>query len=94
MSNENGASQVLANGLLGTNDVTFSGLIDSTASFDTVRLTTSLIGDGVQLDRLQYGATGTVVTPVPEPEIYAMMGIGLGVMGWVARRKKRKQAAV
>ena len=25
--------------------------------------------------------------------IYAMLGVGLGVMGWVARRKKRKQAA-
>ena len=28
------------------------------------------------------------VTPVPEPEIYAMLGIGLGLMGFVARRKK------
>ena len=33
-------------------------------------------------------------TPIPEPEIYAMMGIGIGVMGWVARRKRRKQATV
>lgn len=32
------------------------------------------------------------VAPVPEPEIYAMMAVGLGVMGWVARRKQRKQA--
>jgi len=31
-------------------------------------------------------------TPVPEPEIYAMMGLGLGLMGFMARR--RKQAAV
>jgi len=28
------------------------------------------------------------VTPVPEPEIYAMLGVGLGFMGWVGRRKK------
>jgi hypothetical protein len=33
------------------------------------------------------------VAPVPEPEIYAMMAVGLGVMGWVARRKQRKLAA-
>lgn len=33
------------------------------------------------------------VTAVPEPEIYAMMGVGLGLMGWVARRKKLKPAA-
>jgi hypothetical protein len=31
------------------------------------------------------------ITPVPEPEIYAMMGLGLGLMGFMARR--RKQAA-
>jgi hypothetical protein len=33
------------------------------------------------------------VSPVPEPEIYAMMGVGLGLMGWVARRKKSKESA-
>jgi PEP-CTERM motif len=26
--------------------------------------------------------------PVPEPEIYAMLGMGLGLLGWVGRRKK------
>jgi len=37
---------------------------------------------------------GTVVTtPVPEPEIYAMMAVGLGLLGWVGRRKKLKEAA-
>jgi hypothetical protein len=30
--------------------------------------------------------------PVPEPEIYAMMGIGLGLMGFMARRRKQKIA--
>jgi len=33
-----------------------------------------------------------IFTPVPEPEIYAMMAAGLGLMGFVARR--RKQAVV
>ncbi len=33
------------------------------------------------------------VSPVPEPEIYAMMGVGLGLLGWVARRKKSKEGA-
>ena len=32
------------------------------------------------------------VTPVPEPEIYAMMGLGLGLMGWVGRRRKQQAA--
>jgi hypothetical protein len=33
------------------------------------------------------------VTAVPEPEIYAMMGVGLGLMGWAARRRKQQAAA-
>jgi len=44
------------------------------------------------------GASGSgqqdvaIFAPVPEPEIYAMMGIGLGLMGWVARRRKQQAA--
>jgi len=37
-------------------------------------------------------ATGDLLSqtipPIPEPEIYAMMAIGMGVVGWAARRKK------
>lgn len=29
------------------------------------------------------------ITPVPEPETYAMMLIGLGLLGVVARRKSK-----
>jgi choice-of-anchor C domain-containing protein len=32
----------------------------------------------------------SVTTPVPEPETYAMMLAGLGLMGFVARRRKQK----
>lgn len=32
------------------------------------------------------------VSPVPEPETYGMMLMGLGLMGFVARRRKNKQA--
>jgi PEP-CTERM motif len=46
---------------------------------------------------VQNHSVGTVasfgVSPVPEPEIYAMIGIGLGLLGWVRRRKKLNQAA-
>jgi len=42
-------------------------------------------------------ATGDLLSQtipaIPEPEIYAMMAVGLGLMGWVARRKKLKEAA-
>jgi len=32
------------------------------------------------------------VAPIPEPEIYAMMAAGLGLMGFVARRRQRNGA--
>lgn len=35
----------------------------------------------------------TVANPIPEPEIYAMLVAGLGVMGFVARRRKQQAAA-
>jgi len=40
---------------------------------------------GVALDNVS-------VTPVPEPESYAMMLAGLGLMGAIARRRKSQQA--
>ena len=52
------------------------------------------IGDRVDLSQGQ-GVMLTIdsgTAPVPEPEIYAMMGLGLGLMGWVGRRR-RQQAA-
>jgi hypothetical protein len=34
----------------------------------------------------------TIAAPVPEPESYAMLLAGLGVMGAIARRRRNKQA--
>ena len=36
--------------------------------------------------------TGSVAA-IPEPEIYAMMGAGLGLIGWIGRRKKLDRSA-
>ncbi|GAB3458589.1 hypothetical protein GCM10027321_14450 [Massilia terrae] len=38
------------------------------------------------------GATMMMAAPVPEPETYGMMLGGLGVLGFLARRRKQKQA--
>jgi hypothetical protein len=42
----------------------------------------------IGLHTLDNGIPGTV-TPVPEPETYAMMLAGLGLIGFVARRRKQ-----
>ena len=35
---------------------------------------------------------GTITDPVPEPETYAMLLAGLGLLGFVARRKTQHAA--
>ena len=37
------------------------------------------------------GAMMMMAAPVPEPETYGMMLAGLGVLGYLARRRKQKQ---
>jgi hypothetical protein len=43
-------------------------------------------------NQIVYNAIGTV-GPIPEPETYAMMLAGLGMLGFMARRRKLKAAA-
>lgn|SRR5262245_11230762 len=60
-------------------------------------LNTDGIGAHVGVGFTQFDGTGnagiTSVTLVPEPEIYAMMAVGLGFVGWAARRRKLKETA-
>lgn len=35
-----------------------------------------------------------ILSPVPEPETYAMLMAGLGLMGWLVRRKKMVQSGL
>jgi hypothetical protein len=39
-----------------------------------------------------YGTDLTIAAAVPEPATYGMLGAGLGLLGFVARRKKAKKA--
>lgn len=41
---------------------------------------------------LEYSPNLTSMAPVPEPEIYTMFGLGLGLIGWAGRRRKLQAA--
>ena len=56
------------------------------------------LGEGVDPPFVITGADSggdplTFTNPIPEPETYAMLLAGLGLLGWHARRRKLKQAA-
>lgn len=57
-------------------------------SFDRIRFDSGGFNGASFLDDMQFAAA-----PVPEPEIYAMMAAGLGLVGFVARRRKQQIAA-
>ncbi|MDR7048420.1 hypothetical protein J2X54_000855 [Duganella sp. 3397] len=42
----------------------------------------------------QFAIDNLQVAPVPEPETYALMGLGLGLVGWMSRRRARAARAV
>jgi hypothetical protein len=56
----------------------------------------SVFGKGKQIDSKyltgSIGITSHLVTAVPEPETYAMLLAGLGLIGVTSRRRKAKQA--
>lgn len=43
-------------------------------------------------DNTEFYLSGMTVTAVPEPETYALLGLGLGLLGWVGRRRKSQAA--
>jgi hypothetical protein len=57
-----------------------SGL--NTLTFDVVN------GSGPTGLRVNFNGTGSILTPVPEPETWAMMVAGFGMMGLMVRRRR------
>ena len=53
---------------------------------------TAAAGNDFAIDDVFLGTTSTV-TPIPEPETYALMLLGLGAVGAVARRRKSARSA-
>lgn len=79
---------------------TVVGLLDDTLATHTITIAVADTNDtifdsGVFVGALAAGtATGGGIVlppPIPEPETYAMMLAGLGLVGFAARRRKRKQ---
>jgi len=66
----------------GFNEGSFYGIVRGT---DDIRAI-AFGGMGLVMDDV------TFTTPVPEPETYALMLAGLGLVGWAARRRARKSA--
>jgi hypothetical protein len=78
----------------GSNSQTF---LDSSHTLDTLGFDYASVGNESFNWRLIGSCSGPgcggVVGAVPEPETYAMMLAGLGLLGFAARRRKQKEAA-
>jgi uncharacterized protein YjiK len=61
----------------------------------TIYLVAEQVQDGsnLPLDPNPKSQLIVLTAPVPEPETYAMLTAGLGLLGFVARRKKKSQTA-
>jgi hypothetical protein len=73
--------------------IEFLGLVTGDGLAGIAGLQFSLVGAepaGFAIDNLRFGLAGQVISvpAVPEPETYAMMMAGLGLMGFVVRRRK------
>lgn len=82
-----------ANSLIGSHDM----IINPSLGWDTnnLALTTGYVSDSANIARVSITGDGVVLDnltftqAVPEPESYAMLLAGLGLMGVVARRRQR-----
>ena len=83
-------SNLIGSGALSLSPGTIIGFSDA-SGFDLLRYTSVEAGG---LFAPAFDSVHAQFTPaIPEPEIYAMLGVGLGLLGWVGRRKKMKEVA-
>ena len=56
--------------------------------FNMLHVNAFLNGESIKLESCVRGADCVPTTPIPEPSTYALMLAGLGVVGWMARRRR------
>ena len=81
----NGANTLVQTGTVGNlfANLSFGGLKETGLGGNYfLKVTGTLGGTG------SYNGNITLATAVPEPETYGMMAVGLGLMGFIARRRK------
>ncbi|MDQ1831176.1 FxDxF family PEP-CTERM protein [Massilia scottii] len=93
---------ITAFNLIDSNGSLFGGTLLSTGATDQWSLSTSSLSAGAYTIQVKgsilsnaagrYSAN-IALAPVPEPETYAMMLAGLGLLGFTARRRNKKAAA-
>ncbi|MDQ1814295.1 FxDxF family PEP-CTERM protein [Massilia sp. CCM 9210] len=93
---------ITAFNLIDSNGSLFGGTLLSTGATDQWSLSTSSLSAGAYTIQVKgsilSNASGRysaniALAPVPEPETYAMMLAGLGLLGFTARRRNKKAAA-
>lgn len=72
--------------------IEFLGLVTADGTAQIAGLQFSLVGPepaGYAIDNLRFGLAGQVVVPgIPEPSTYALMLAGLGLVGFMGRRRR------
>ncbi|HKX94685.1 MAG TPA: FxDxF family PEP-CTERM protein [Methylibium sp.] len=56
--------------------------------FNMLHVNAFLNGESIKLESCVRGADCVPTTPIPEPSTYALMLAGLGIVGWMARRRR------
>ena len=87
LSNDNGASQMLFSAPLPDFSTQFAGLVDDMMTFNSITISSTQTGDGIQFDRLRFGLIDFDSPPIPEPSTLFLLGSGLVAVGALHRRR-------